>query len=149
MEHEPNPDSASYYEICIDTEDLINCEADEIISAIDEYLSNTKPHDLITLRISRDNSNTSADKVLIIESRFKLEKRFSIIKKIVADDEKEKEEKYKERKSKYSYILDPTMKVAAIMYRYYDEDMRPKINPDAPQAKLTEEDFNAIFDSLD
>ena len=57
--------------------------------------------------------------------------------------------KYQERKSKYSYILDPNMKVAAIMYRYYDEDMRPKINQDAPQAKLTEEDFFAIFDSLD
>lgn len=149
VEHEQNPDSATYYEISLDTDDIVNESVDDIVSAIDEYLAGSKPHDLITLRISRDNSNTSADKVLLIESRYKLDKRFSIIKKIIADDEEEKEKKYQERKSKYSYILDPNMKVAAIMYRYYDEDMRPKINQDAPQAKLTEEDFFAIFDSLD
>lgn len=146
VEHEQNPDAARYYEIVLDTNDILENDADTIIQAIDEYLKDSQPHDLITLRISRDNENTSADKVLLIESKYRLDKRFSIIKKIVSDDEEEKEKKYQERKSKYSYILDPTMKVPAIMYRYYDEDMRPKLNPNSPEAKLLEEDFYNIFD---
>lgn len=92
VEHEPNPDSAQYYEIELTVDDILNNETDLIIKAIDEYLDGSKDHDLITLRISRDNTNTSADKVLMIESRYRLDKRISIIKKITTSDEDEKKQ---------------------------------------------------------
>ena len=146
VEHVDNPDTARYYEIELDTDDILENSADQIIQAIDEYIADAQPHDLITLRIFRDNENTSADKVLLIEGKYRLDKRFSIIKKIVSDDEEEKQKKFIERKTKYSYILDSGLKVPTIMYRYYANDMKPKLNPNSPEAKLTEEDFYNIFD---
>lgn len=141
-----NPDSPRYFRIELDCEDIIDNSIDDLIEAIDWYIEDAKPHDLITLQISRDNSNTSADKVLMLESHYRTDKRFSIIKKISSPDEEEKERKLVDRREKFSYIFDPEIKMPSMMYRYYDENVRPKLNPTSPEAKLDEDDFFKIFE---
>ena len=92
----------------------------------------------------------SADKVLILETRFKRDRRFSIIKKILSEKEIEREAKIKERKDKYAYLLDETIELPEILWSYYQTDIKPTI-PDQTSlaASLTEQDFKDALEVKD
>lgn len=141
-----NTDSPRYFDIKLDVEDVLENSIEDICEAIDYYIEDASEHDLISLRINRDNSNSTSDKVLMIESRYKPDRRISIIKKIITPDEEEKNNKLAERKDKYSYMFDPELSVPEIMFRYYEEDVRPTLNPESPAAKLDQKGFFELFD---
>jgi len=142
VEHYINPDSAAYYELVVTKDILSNIPMDEIIGAIDEVAKEAKENDLITLRIIRGDETESADKVMILENRYRKDRRFSIIKKIKNKKEDEREEEQKKRKDKYNYLMDENLSLPSILYIYYTNEVRPTI-PDKTSvaAMLTEEDF--------
>lgn len=146
VEHYVNPDSADYYNLDISKKVLEKYPIDEIIEAIDEILEDSKPNDLISLRITRGDELESVDKVILLESRYRKDKRISITKKIKSKREEESEQKNKERKEKFSYVLDENLSVADIFYKYYQDEIVPTL-PDqfSPVAKLTIDQFKRIL----
>lgn len=146
VEHYINPDSATYYNIDISKKVLENYPIDEIIKAIDEVLEDSKDNDLISLRITRGDELESADKVVLLESRYRKDKRISITKKIKSKKEEESEQKNKERKEKFSYVMDQNLSISEIFYKYYHEEIVPTLpDPFSPVAKLTLEQFQRIL----
>lgn len=142
LEHVDNPYSANYYEMVVDGDILGAYPIDEIIAAIDEVRDGAKENDLITLRIKRGDDISLADKVMLLENRYRNDKRFSIIKKIISKKEEEQLARFEERRTKYSYIKDESMPVPEILYTYYIQDMKPTIaDQTSPEARLTEENF--------
>ena len=123
---------------------------DDLVEAIQELADEAKDNDLFTLRINREDDMGSADKVLILETRFKRDRRFSIIKKILSEKEIEREAKIKERKDKYAYLLDETIELPEILWSYYQTDIKPTI-PDQTSlaASLTEQDFKDALEVKD
>lgn len=147
IEHYVNPDSANYYDLNVTKEMIENYPVDDIISAIDDIISNSKENDLITLRITRGDELESIDKVLLLEGRYRKDNRFSIIKKIKTKKEEESEQRNQERKDKFAYIIDMNQDLSSILYKYYVDEMLPTL-PDKtnPIAKLTEDEFKRILE---
>lgn len=146
VEHYINPDSARYYNIDITKDIITDSSAEDIIDAIDELLEDSKENDLITLRITRDDQLESSEKVLMLESRYRSDKRISIIKKIKTKKEEAREKRDADRIQRYSYISDPNTTMAEIMYRYYLEDVKPNF-PDqsCEEANIPIDDFIEVF----
>ena len=154
VEHYINPDSARYYDIDVSKDILVEATAQELIEAIDNIIADAKEHDLITLRITRDEQLESSEKVLMLESRYRSDKRISIVKKIKTKKDEEREKRDAERISRYSYILDtstdgdPNQKMAEIMYRYYTEDIKPKFKDQScEEANIPIDEFIDVFKS--
>lgn len=146
VEHFINPDSASYIDLDVNRKVLESFPIDEIFEAIDDCLKGTKDNDLITLRITRGDNLESSDKVYMLESRYRKDRRISIIKKIKSDKEEEVEKKNEERKEKFAYIMSPGMSMSSIMFKYYQEEIEPTL-PDSfrPATPITEEAFCKIL----
>lgn len=146
VEHYLNPDSAEYYEIRVTKKILDEVPIDEIIDAIDSIASDAKENDLIMLRITRGDESEASDKVLMLENRYRKDRRFSIVKKIKNRHEAEREKVQQDRREKYAYLLDKSIELPEIAYTYYISDYRPTI-PDQSSvaASLTEDDFVRIF----
>lgn len=146
VEHYDNPDAADYYDFHVGRKVLATYSIDEIIEAIEELLAPCKDNDLITLRITRSDTLEDADKVYMLENRFQKDKRISIVKKIKSKKEEEHEQENKERKEKYSYIMDTSLTMAEILFKYYEAEVLPTL-PDkfGPAAKITEDDFRRIL----
>lgn len=146
IEHYINPDSAQYYDLDISKPVIEKYPVDDIMEAIDEIIADAKSNDLITLRITRGDELESADKVVMLEARYRKDPRFSIVKKVKTKKEEESEKENKERKDKYSYLMDSNLDMTSIVYKYYLEDILPTL-PDKnnPVAKLTEDDFRRIL----
>lgn len=142
VEHYLNPDSAAYYELVVTNKILSNIPIDEIIEAIDEVAKEAKDNDLIMLRITRGDELESADKVMILENRYRKDRRFAIVKKIKNKKEAEREKEQEKRKEKCKYLMDENLSLHSILYIYYTNEVRPTI-PDktSVEAMLTEEDF--------
>lgn len=146
VEHYINPDSAEYHEIKISKKIIDKYPIDDIIEAIDEIRDDAKSNDLITLRITRGDEHDSADKVMILENRYTSDPRFSIVKKIKTKKEEELERENEDRKEKYDYILDESLDISEILFRYYKEDMLPNLSESIKSdLKLTEKDFRRIL----
>ena len=150
VEHYDNPDAGEYYDLEITPEMIKELSIDDLVEAIQELADEAKDNDLFTLRINREDDMGSADKVLILETRFKRDRRFSIIKKILSEKEIEREAKIKERKDKYAYLLDETIELPEILWSYYQTDIKPTI-PDQTSlaASLTEQDFKDALEVKD
>lgn len=148
VEHYINPDSANYYEFTI-TKDILNSyDVEEIMDVIDDVLSDSKDNDLITLRITRDDQLSSADKVALLETRYRKDQRFSIVKKIKTNEEEVCEKQNQVRKEKYSYIMDSNMSMSSLLYKYYLDDVKSNL-PDkyGNVCEITEDDFIRILTS--
>lgn len=142
VEHYDNPDAGDYYDLEITPEMLKDIPVDDLMEAIQSLADEGKENDLFTLRITREDDISSADKVLIIETRFRRDRRFSVLRKILSAKEIEREAQIKERKDKYAYLLDETIELPSILWSYYQTDVKPTI-PDQTSlaALLTEQDF--------
>ena len=146
VEHYVNPDSAKYYNIDVTKDIITDASAQEIMEAIDEIIEDAKENDLITLRITRDDQLESSEKVLMLESRYRSDKRFSIIKKIKTKKDEEREKRDADKIARYSYISDPNEGLAEIMYRYYTEDVKPKFkDPMCEEANIPIDEFIDVF----
>lgn len=149
VEQYVNPDSARYFDLHVTKSMLEDFPIDDIIQAIDEIIEDTKANDLITLRITRGDQMDSIDKVAILETRYRSDKRFSIVKKIKSKSEEISDQKNQERKDKYSYILDQSSKLSDILYKYYKEDYVPNLADQFSEAaRLTIEQFKAILGEM-
>lgn len=141
-----NTDGANYYELEVTKKLMTEYPIDEIMETIDEIVADAKENDLITLRIVRSDEKDGADKVLMLEDRYRKDKRFSIVKKVKSKKEEESEERNQALKDKYDYALDPSLSMADIVWRYYQEDFIPALpDPNADIAKLTEEMFKHVL----
>lgn len=146
FEHYLNPDSAAYYEINVTSKILNTVPIDDIISAIDEIAAEGKANDLFTLRITRGDDATASDKVLMLETRYRKDGRFSILKKIKSKQEEEREREQADRKDRFAYLMDENEDLSVILYTYYKNEVKPTI-PDSNStiAMLTEEDFERVL----
>lgn len=147
VEHYINPDSANYYEFNIKKKILEEYPVEDIIYTIDEVLKDSKPNDLITLRITRGDSLESADKVIMLETKYRSDRRFSIVKKIKTKKEEQNEAENVKRKEKFAYVMDQSIETPDLMYRYYTDEIKPSL-PDqsAPVANITLDDFYRVLD---
>lgn len=146
VNHYANPDSAEYLELVVSKHLIDEYPIDDIMETIDEIIANRKDNDLITLRIMRGDERDSADKVLMLEDRYRKDKRFSIIKKVKSKREEEVEKKNQDLKDKYSYAFDQKLEMYEILWKYYQEDFLPTIeDPQSEIAKLTEDSFRRVL----
>lgn len=146
VEHYDNPDAAEYYDFHVSRKVLQNFTIDEIFAAIDELLEDTKENDLITLRITRGDEVSDADKVYMLESRYRKDRRISIVKKVKSSKEEEHEKENQDRKEKYQYVLDTNLSMSEILFKYYEAEIIPTLgDKDTAAAKITEEDFRRIL----
>ena len=147
VEHYINPDSASFYDIKVTRKILDEVPIDDIVEAIDEIVDNAKSNDLITLRINRGSEMESADKVMLLENRYRADKRISIIKKVKTKKEAEREQEHEAMMQKYSYLMDQSLELPTLAYQYYINDFKPML-PDqrGTAASLTEDDFKYAFE---
>lgn len=141
-----NPDSASYIDLDVNQKVLSQFSIDEIFDAIDDLIKDTKPNDLITLRITRGDELDSSDKVYMLESRYRGDRRFSIIKKVRTAHEEESDKKNEERKSKFSYVMDANTDMSSILFKYYEEEYAPTL-PETfkPSVPITVDVFKRIL----
>lgn len=146
IERYSNPDAPKYFEWIITKNMLEEYDALELMGAIDELLEEVGSNDLITLRITRGDDLSGADKVMMIESRYRPDKRFSITKKIKTKKEEEHEKLVAEKKEKFGYVADAKTPLHTIMFRYYESEIKPTItDPTSPLLGLTEKDIeNAL-----
>ena len=149
VNHYDNPDSAQYYELVVNKKLIDEYPIDEIMETIDEIIEDAKPNDLITLRITRGDERDSADKVLMLEERYRKDKRFSIVKKVKSKQEEESEKKNQDLKDRYAYAMDQNLEMYEILWKYYQEDFLPSVDPESDIAKLTEENFKRIVPPID
>lgn len=147
IEHYDNPDSAEYYDLNVSKKIMDSYPIENIISMIDQLLADTKSNDLITLRITRGDERDSADKVLYLEARYKKDRRISIVKKVKSATEEEVENKQKERKEKYAYVMDNNLSLSDIIYKYYLDEVVPTLPAGSNTSKLTPEDFKRILEN--
>ena len=146
VEQYENPDSAQYYDLIISKDIMDEHPIDEIIETIDDILKDAKENDLVTLRITRGDSMDAADKVLMLETRYRKDKRISIVKKIKTKSEEASERENQERKDKFSYIMDNTESMSSIMYKYYQTEIVPTLgDKDSAAANISIEDFKRIL----
>ena len=146
VEHYINPDSANYLDLNITKKIMDTYPIDQIIETIDEILSETKSNDLITLRMTRGDAIDSIDKIAMLESRYRQDKRINIVKKIKTKSEEESEKKNQERKDKFAYCMDNNLEMSEIMYRYYESEIIPIIvDKNSLAAKITIDDFKRIL----
>lgn len=146
VEHYINTAAAEYIELDINADVLKMFPIDEITDAIDDRLNGTKPNDLITIRITRDDDIGSSDKVYMLENRYRKDKRISIKKKVVNHAAEVAEEENKSRKEKYSYIMDQNLDLADIYYRYYQDDILPQIaDKTSPAARISLDEFRQVL----
>lgn len=150
VEHYLNPDSAEYYELVVTRSILRDIPIDEIVEAIDEVANKAKSNDLITLRIVLDDNRESADKVMILENRYRKDRRFSIVKKIKSKQERDREKEQEKRREKVAYLMDENMELPSILYTYYINEVKPTI-PDRTslEANITLEDFERALKASD
>lgn len=145
-EYYPNPDSAEYFEFNLTKEVMDDYPIDDIIAVLDEKIGETKPNDLITLRITRGDNKDSLDRIMILEMRYRKDRRISIVKKIKSKFEEESEKRNADRKEKFGYIMDGNLSIAEIMHQYYLSDVLPTIeDKDSLPAKITIDDFKRIL----
>ena len=87
------------------------------------------------------------DKVLLLENRYRDDKRISIVKKIKSKQEAEREQEHEEVLKQCAYLMDENLDLYDIAYQYYISDVKPTI-PDqrSPEASLTKEDFKKAFE---
>ena len=134
-----NKESAEYHELTLDRNVLSDYPIDDIIEAIDLSIKDAKPNDLITLRISLGDERDAADKVAILEERYRKDKRFSIVKKVKTRREEESEKRNEALRDRYSYLMDPNPDMPAIIYKYYVEDVYPTMSEESrKRVNLTE-----------
>lgn len=147
IEHYINPDSARYYDLHVGKKIIENYPIDEIIEAIDDLIADAKENDLITLRITRGDELESADKVMMLEARYRKDRRISIVKKIKTKSEEQSEKENAERKDKFAYVMDSNMDLADIIYKYYIDEVVPSL-PDkmSPVARIQQDDFKRILE---
>ena len=146
VEQYVNPDSATYLDLNISKNLIDSYPIDDIIEAIDEILEDTKDNDLITMRITRGDAIDSIDKIAILETRYRRDRRISIVKKIKTKAEEISEQKNQERKEKFAYVMDNNLSMSDIMYRYYQTEVIPTIaDKDSLAAKLSIDDFRRIL----
>ena len=142
VEHYDNTDSAKYVKLEIDENLLASAATSDIINAIDEIIHDLSNDDKILLKIIRGDDLSSADKIMVIENRYRKDKRFTITKKIKSKHEMEKEKEQAERRERFSYLMDNNMEVPAILYQYYVHDVVPTMpNRDSVEANITEKEF--------
>lgn len=144
-----NPDSASYIDLDVNRKVLSQFTVDEIFEAIDDLIKDTKPNDLITLRITRGEDFEAADKVYLLESRYRKDRRISIVKKVKSTKEEESDKKNEERKQKFSYVMDDNIPLFSIIYKYYQDEYEPTL-PDnfKPAVPITEDTFRRILEAV-
>ena len=148
IEQYENPDSAHYFDIDITEKILKQFPIDEIIEAIDDIISDAKENDLISLRITRGDELESADKVVMLETRYRKDSRFSIVKKIKSKQDEEAEKESQVHREKFAYLIDKNIEMADMFYRYYIEEFVPSLaDKFSPVAKIKEEDFRRILES--
>lgn len=147
VEHYINPDSANFYEFKITDRILNSIPMDEIIATIDEVVNGAKDNDLITIRIKRTSDMESNEKVMLLENRYRKDKRISIVKKVKTVQEEERETEHEALMNKYSYLMDQSIELPSLVYQYYIDDFKPTL-PDqtSTAASLTEEDFRYAFE---
>lgn len=140
-----NPDGADYYDITVTKELFNDYPIDDIIAEINEIVSEMKPNDLMTLRLIKSDEVNAADKILMIESAFRKDRRISIQKKVKTKREEEVEQKNKELRDKYAYAWDTNLEMWEITWKYYVEDILPTLDESSVMKKLTEDDFRRVL----
>lgn len=146
VEHYLNPDSAEYFDINVTKSILEENPVEEVMEAIDDIVKDAKPNDLITLRITRGDEIGSADKVLMLESKYRRDHRISIVKKVKTKKEEQTEKENKDRKDKFAYVMDANLDMSTILFKYFQEEIVPTLSTDMLRvSKLTEEDFRRIL----
>lgn len=142
-----NKESADYLELVLSRNILSDYPIDEIIEAIDLSIKDCKPNDLITLRIKLGDERDSADKVVLLEERYRKDKRFSIVKKVKSIQEEESEKKNNELRTRYGYLMDPNPDMPSIIYKYYMEDVYPTMSEETrSRVQLTEEVIRSVLE---
>lgn len=144
-----NPDSASYIDLDVNRKVLAQFPVDEIFDAIDDLIKDTKPNDLITLRITRGEDFEASDKVYLLESRYRKDRRISIVKKVKSVKEEESDKRNEERKQKFSYVMDDNTPLYSIIFKYYQDEYEPTL-PDnfKPAVPITEDTFRKILEAV-
>jgi len=142
VEHWLNPDSATYYELSVTKELLDTVPVDDIMAEIDKLAEEAKENDLFTLRITRGSELEASDKVMMLESRYRKDRRFSIIKKVKNKKEQEREKEQAARKERFAYLMDESLELPSILYTYYTNEVQPTMpNRQSLAANITLEDF--------
>lgn len=146
IERYSNPDAPKYFDWVITREMLEKYDAGDLLGAIDALLEDVGPNDLITLRITRGDDLSGADKVMMIESRYRPDKRFSIIKKIKTKKEEDRDKLIAEKRDKFGYVTDNKTPLHTILFRYYVDEVKPTItDPTSPLLGLTEKDIETAL----
>lgn len=149
VERHLNTMSASYCEIKLSREMLLDYPIDEIYEAIDTIIEPCKPNDLITLKLSLGDERDAIDKVAMLESRYRKDKRISIIKKVKSKREEEAEQRNDQIRAKFSYLMDPNLDMTDIVMRYYREMVMPTLSEEMQKkANLTEERLRNLLDPV-
>ena len=120
---------------------------DEIIEAIELGIKDTKSNDLISIHITRNDTREDADKVLLLEEHFRRDRRISIVKKVKSAKTEERERENNARKEKYAYVMDQNMELAPMMWKYFEEEIKPTMSEEQlRKVDFSEETFRAILD---
>lgn len=143
----PNPDSAQYYDFELTRKILAEYTIDEIIEAIELGIKDTKSNDLISIHITRNDTREDADKVLLLEEHFRRDRRISIVKKVKSAKTEEREKENNARKEKYAYVMDQNMELAPMMWKYFEEEIKPTMSEEQlRKVDFSEDTFRAILD---
>lgn len=123
-----NETASKYFNIELSKDIIRDSNIDDILHYLDLCIKDAGDTDLITIRITRDDDSDSMDKVLMIDARYRSDKRVSIKKKIKNKNKEDIERDMTNKKEKYSYIMDTNLSVSEIMYKYYDDGHRDKLD---------------------
>lgn len=149
VERYSNTDAPVYHNWEIDEEMLAEIDITELMSALDTMVSELNDNDIVTLRIKRGDSISDSDKVLMLDTRYRSDKRIKITKSISTKGLREQEAKAVEDIEKYSYLFDENLPMGEMMWRYFDEDIKPTItDPSSKIASITKEDFDKMLEDI-
>lgn len=123
-----NENASKYFNIKLSKDIIRESNIDDILYYVDLCMKEVRPNDIVTISIDRDDDNASIDKVLMIDNRYRSDSRVSVKKKIKNKNKEEMEQVMQDKRDKYSYIMDPNLDVSEIMYRYYEEGYKEKID---------------------
>lgn len=123
-----NETASKYYNIELTKDIIRESSIDDLLYYLDLCISDAGDTDLISIKITRDDDNESMDKVLMIDARYRSDKRVSIKKKIKNKNKDDIEKDMSDKREKYSYIMDTDLNVSEIMYRYYEGGHKDKID---------------------
>lgn len=141
-----NSDAPSYHEWKIDQELLSSCEIGELFAALDRLLEGIRENDIVTLKISRGDTMSEADKVIMLDTRYRADKRIRIIKSLVSESMDSYNEDVQKEITKFQYLFDEEIPLTDMMWKYFSEELKPNItDPSSRILSIEKKDFESMM----